>query len=148
MNTTMLDVDAKTAIVELLNDKINDIRNKDKESLLLKYADDVTTFDLVQPLQNSSINLLEQRLTEWFNSYKSDINQEMKELEIYAGEDVAFSFYLLRTYGTSVKGEKQDMWYRVTTGFKKENDEWKIVHEHFSEPIDMKTGKAIFDLKP
>ncbi len=28
------------------------------------------------------------------------------------------------------------------------NGKWKIMHEHYSVPFDMKTGNTLFDLKP
>jgi ketosteroid isomerase-like protein len=41
-----------------------------------------------------------------------------------------------------------DMWYRTTTFYKNIDGKWLITHEHVSDPIDMETGKVIFDLQP
>jgi ketosteroid isomerase-like protein len=60
---------------------------------------------------------------------------------------VAFSHYLTRC-GAIENGEEKASWMRVTVGYRKTNGKWIIVHEHFSAPFDMESGKALFDLKP
>lgn len=37
---------------------------------------------------------------------------------------------------------------RVTQCLQKLGGQWLIVHEHFSAPFEMDSGKALFDLKP
>jgi ketosteroid isomerase-like protein len=146
MANTMEAHTAHAEIRELIDDKIIAVYNRDEKALLAKYAPGVITYDLAAPLQNNAG--LEERLQQWFASYMGHINQEVANVEIAAGEDIAYSHCLMRTWGTSVKGEEQDMWYRVTSCYKKEGGEWRITHEHISEPIDMENGKALFTLKP
>jgi ketosteroid isomerase-like protein len=40
------------------------------------------------------------------------------------------------------------MWVRATLGLRRQRDDWKIVHEHDSEPFDMQTFEAPLDLEP
>jgi ketosteroid isomerase-like protein len=47
------------------------------------------------------------------------------------------------TNGTDV-----DMWLRFTDGWKRQNGQWLIEHEHVSVPVDMATGRARLDLTP
>lgn len=50
---------------------------------------------------------------------------------------------------TTAKGEKVDLWFRATLGFRKIAGQWKIVHEHSSVPFYMDGSfKAAVDLKP
>jgi ketosteroid isomerase-like protein len=37
---------------------------------------------------------------------------------------------------------------RATVGHRKTNGKWMIVHEHFSAPFNMESGKALLGLKP
>jgi ketosteroid isomerase-like protein len=37
---------------------------------------------------------------------------------------------------------------RVTQCLRQQNGRWLIMHEHFSMPCDMESGKALFDLQP
>jgi hypothetical protein len=41
----------------------------------------------------------------------------------------------------------RQMTNRFTFGLKKVNESWLITHEHSSLPIDMQSGKGIFNLK-
>ena len=135
-------------IETLLYENIKHVYDADKEALLSSFADDVTIFDLEKPLEFRGKETLDMRLTKWFASYEGHITQEIESLNITAGEDVGVSHCLMRTFGTGVDGEERNMWYRVTCGFKKQKGQWKIMHEHVSEPIDLNSGKALFDLEP
>jgi ketosteroid isomerase-like protein len=137
---------AETEIRELIDDKMAAIYNRDEHAVLNRYAANVITYDLAPPLQNNGG--LKDRLQKWFSGYTGHINQEAAHVEVAAGSDIAYSHCLMRTWGTSVLGEEQDMWYRVTTCYKNERGKWLIVHEHLSEPIDMENGKALFNQKP
>ena len=132
----------------VLNDRTSAIYAKDLFGVLDKYAPDVVSFDIGAPLQSIGIEVIKKRLLDWFASYKGYINQELNNLVVDAGEQIAISHCLIRTFGTGINGEKFDMWYRATNGFHKFYDRWLITHEHLSEPINMETGSGMFDLKP
>jgi ketosteroid isomerase-like protein len=61
---------------------------------------------------------------------------------------VAFIHALERMSGTLKNGQKSDVWVRATSGLRKINGKWLIVHDHISVPADLDTGKAVLDLKP
>jgi ketosteroid isomerase-like protein len=72
---------------------------------------------------------------------------EIQDLRIAAGDNVAFSHHLTRC-GAIESGEEKASWMRVTVGYRKVNGKWLVVHEHFSAPFDVESGKALLDLKP
>jgi ketosteroid isomerase-like protein len=37
---------------------------------------------------------------------------------------------------------------RGTIGYRKTDGTWLVVHEHWSAPFDIESGKALFDLQP
>jgi len=45
-------------------------------------------------------------------------------------------------------GQKTDVWLRATSGVRKVDGKWLIVHDHISVPADFETGKALLELKP
>jgi MFS family permease len=53
---------------------------------------------------------------------------EPKQIEVTAGDDMAFAVCLFHWEGTS--GRTLD--FRLTTGLRRQGDEWVIVHEHHS----------------
>jgi uncharacterized protein (TIGR02246 family) len=135
-------------IKNLLDAKIKAVYDRDMEGLLSNYPPDVVTFDLMSPLQNNTRDAIKNRLESWFAGYESPISQEIGNLKIAVSGDIAYSHCLTRTYGTNAKGEAMDMWYRTTDGYRNIDGKWFITHEHNSEPINMETGMAMFDLKP
>ena len=60
----------------------------------------------------------------------------------------AFAHWLNRCGGTDEKGEEKSSWMRVTAGYRRIKGSWRIVHEHFSAPFDIASGKAMFGLEP
>ena len=135
-------------IQAIIDKKIIGIYNRDEHAVLSVYAPDVVSFDLAPPLQNKGIAGVKKRLQGWFASYMGHITQKVADVKIMVDQEIAFSHSLTRTFGTSIQGEEQDMWYRTTTCYKKTMGQWLIVHEHTSDPVDFETGKILFDLKP
>jgi ketosteroid isomerase-like protein len=75
------------------------------------------------------------------------VNRLLRNLSITVGDDVAFCHSLNGVSGTSKSGAKVDMWWRATNCFRKIDGTWLVTHGHSSEPFDMKSGKALLDLR-
>jgi uncharacterized protein (TIGR02246 family) len=135
-------------IREIMNDQVEAIRAKDANRALSNYAPDVLAFDLITPLRHSGVDALRKRLEEWFASFQGPVGFEMRDLNITAGNDVAFCHSLNGVNGTKMNGEKIEMWWRATVCFRKLGGKWMVTHAHSSEPFDMKSGKASLDLQP
>lgn len=132
----------------IIDQRIKAIYGRDEHQILSFYSPQVTTFDFAPPLQNNGIAAIKQRLENWLASYAGHISQEVSDVHIEVSGNMAYSYCLTRTYGTSIKGEETDMWYRTTTCYKKGTTGWQIVHEHMSDPVDFRTGKVMFSLEP
>ncbi len=91
---------------------------------------------------------MERRLQEWFASFTTSIEYEQRDSELSLAGNVAFGRHFTHVRGTNVAGDRVDMWYRETLGYRKDGGTWKIVHQHSSVPLDMKTMKGLLDLKP
>ena len=65
---------------------------------------------------------------------------ELVDLKVSAGADVAFATALLECAGTE-DGKKVAFTLRLTIGLDKQNEEWIIVHEHHSQPLDFDTAR-------
>jgi ketosteroid isomerase-like protein len=57
-------------------------------------------------------------------------------MKITAGKDVAFANALMRCVGTQQNGSRSDLYFRLTVGLSKIDDEWVITHEHHSIPAE------------
>jgi len=67
---------------------------------------------------------------------------------VTAGEELAYCHYLCRCGGTDESGTEKVGWMRVTVCCRRIGDRWTIVHEHFSSPFDVQSGKALLDAQP
>lgn len=132
----------------LLDGFVNAIRAKDIHGVMSVFAPDVVSLDLGPPLQHGGGETFMKRWHELFESYQGAIGYEIRDLSVDAGDDVAFSHSLNRVSGTLQNGQTSDRWVRWTAGYRKTNGTWLIVHEQVSVPVDVKSGKAVLDLKP
>ena len=140
--------DDEVQIRALLDARVEAIRAKDLDRLMAHQAADVVAFDLVEPLEHLGADGVRRRAKEWFASFKGAIDFEIRDVEITADGDVAFSHCLSGVRGTKAGGVKIEMWWRSTTCYRKVEGVWRITHEHDSVPFDTETGKALVDLRP
>jgi uncharacterized protein (TIGR02246 family) len=138
----------EAAIQEVIDGFVKAIRAKDIHGVLSVFAPDVISFDLGPPLQHGGGAEFEKRWHELFESYPSQIDYEVRDLSVTAGDGVAFSHSLNRVSGTLKNGQRSDRWLRWTACYRKTNGKWLIVHEQVSVPVDVPNGKAVLDLKP
>ena len=94
------------------------------------------------------VDAVKKRLQQWFASFNGPLGYDVRDLQVSAGEDVAFSHSLNHVQATTNDGKPLDMWWRATLCFRKEGKEWLVTHSHTSVPFDMSTGAASLDLKP
>jgi uncharacterized protein (TIGR02246 family) len=138
----------ESEIHALMDNLANAIRAKDLDALMMHYAPDVLTFDLLPPLQYQGADAVRKRVSQWFSSFQGPIGLEILNLIITAGDDVAFCSSLNGSTGTNKDNAKVEMWWRATNGFCKVDGKWLVTHGHSSEPFDTASGKALVDLKP
>ena len=61
---------------------------------------------------------------------------DILELNITAGADVAFGFATMKCADKSNSEDYEDLDFRLTTGLKKIDNQWTIIHEHHSIPSE------------
>lgn len=120
----------------------------DLAAIMSHYAPDVVAFDAIAALQFKGIDLYRKHWQACLAMCSGPMTFKLHELNIVASDDIAFSHALNRCGGTDKNGEEHASWMRVTTGYRKLNGAWRIVHEHFSAPFDMENCKALLDLQP
>jgi ketosteroid isomerase-like protein len=130
----------KTQIQAIVQERVRAVHDKDLNSLISHHAPDVLSFDVLDPLQYSGSSTVTQRAEKWLSSYQSTIGYEVRDLNVTAGDDVAFCHYLYRVSGTLQDGGKVDMWVRATICLCKISGKWMIAHEHQSVPFDGERG--------
>ena len=139
---------ATAEIAELYDGWVRAIRARDIDGALSHYAPGVLSFDLVNPLQHQGVGAVKKRLQEWFASFNGPLEFEVRDLDVSAGEDFAFSHGMHHVHGTTTDGKSIDMWWRATLCYRRESKAWLVTHSHTSVPFNMNTGMASLDLEP
>jgi ketosteroid isomerase-like protein len=138
---------AEARIRALIDDWANAIRTKDVDGVMARQMADSVTFDLAPPLISTGTDA--KGLQAWFSTWQGPLDYEIRDLNITAGDDVAFCHGLNRLSGVKNDGEEVEMWFRQTLCWRKIGGEWRIAHQHESVPFYMDGSyRAAVDLKP
>ncbi len=109
------------------------VHRGDLDTVLADHADDIVMFD-VPPPQDGVRGIAAYRDTwpPFFEWQASGAVFEIVELDVTAGEDVAFAWALLRCNTPEGLAERPDQRLRLTVGLRREGDRWLVSHEHHS----------------
>jgi ketosteroid isomerase-like protein len=142
--------DEERLIRQLLDDYSDAISVRAAQAAHEHYSDELVCFDLAPPLALAGEAALDTKpIQTWMDSWSGPIQNDVRDLRIVVGGDVALAYGLRHMTGTKKGGEKVDLWFRATCGLRKEKGEWKIVHLHNSVPFYMDgSERAATDLVP
>jgi uncharacterized protein (TIGR02246 family) len=148
--STAQGVTPEAQVRAVVDDWARALGEKDADRVLSYHAPECVHFGLAPPLQLAGAAANDKTLLEgWFASWEGPIGYETRDLRIVVGDEVALCHGLTRMTGTRTTGERTDLWFRQTLGFRKIAGVWKLTHEHESVPFQMDgTLKAAIDLKP
>jgi uncharacterized protein (TIGR02246 family) len=139
-------------VQDVLENYKSAVYEKDAEKFLSAYAADVHIYDCWGNWECKGISSWRENVMKWFNGLMEEGNLlkvDFNDLTIEENTNVAFIHCAVSYVAYSEKsGEKlRQMTNRFTFCLKNVNESWLITHEHSSLPIDMQTGKGMFNLK-
>lgn len=108
------------------------VRRHDLPAILAHHDPDILMFDLPLPLQCRGIEEYKQTWDLFFKYNQPGGAFDVEELAITAGQDVAFATAIMHC--SPGPGSNSGFQFRLTMGLRKVNGDWRIVHEHHSEP--------------
>jgi uncharacterized protein (TIGR02246 family) len=129
--------DTETQIRNLIERWAQAVRAKEIEGVLAHHADDIVMFDVPPPVVVEGLDAYRETWPPFFK-WQEEVEGsfDIVALNITAGNGVAFATALLRC-GSKAALEKDDTpRLRLTVGLRKVNDQWQIVHEHHSFPLE------------
>ncbi|WHY72828.1 YybH family protein [Fictibacillus enclensis] len=141
-----------SVVQDVLDNYKSAVYEKDVERFLSSYDPDVLIYDCWGKWESRGIAPWKESVTEWFNGLAADgvyLNVDFNDLVVEENSNLAF-IHCTVTFAAHQEesGEKlRQITNRFTFGLRKEKDSWLITHEHSSLPIDMNTGKGMFNLK-
>jgi uncharacterized protein (TIGR02246 family) len=107
----------------------------DLDRVLADHSDDIVMFD-VPPPYNGARGIDEYRETwpPFFEWQLKGASFEIVELDVTAGDDVAYAHALLRCGTAQELAEQPENRLRLTLGLRREEGRWVVAHEHHSFP--------------
>ncbi len=120
---------------------------KDAQAILSCYAPDPLVYDLAPPLGQRGFGRAE--LEAWLATWDGPITLDIRALQSRIDGDLAIMSGLNRLRGRKIDGGTVDLWFRITTALVRQQNAWRIVHEHASVPFHMDgSDRAAIDLTP
>ena len=123
----------ETEIRRLIEQWADAVHAGDVERVLADHATDIVMFDVPRP--HDGVRGIDAYRASWppfFEFQREGALFELVELEVTAGENVAFAHALLRC-GTPAELDKSpDTRLRLTIGLRKDDHRWIVAHEHHS----------------
>jgi uncharacterized protein (TIGR02246 family) len=122
------------AIRELVENWAAAVRAKDLDGILANHSADILMFDVPMPLASKGIDAYRKTWDLFFSWADDPVVFAINEMDVTAGDDVAYVTALMRCSGTEKSGEKIKLDFRLTMGLSKLDGKWVVMHEHHSIP--------------
>lgn len=135
----------ETEIRELIAAFDAALNNKDVETLLQDYNEEIVLFDVGTQIKGKE--KYKELWSACFPYFEDKIGSERKQMKIYVNDNLAFMHCYSRLSGMKSDDPVTKSWLRVTVCYQKVDGAWKVVHEHASFPADCESGKVsyVFD---
>ena len=111
------------------------VRAGDLEGVVADHTTDIVMFDVPPP--NDGVRGIDAYRETWppfFEWQRQGAVFEIVELDVSAGDDVAFAHALLRCGTPADLEQEPDRRLRLSIGLRKEHGRWIVAHEHHSFP--------------
>ena len=107
----------------------------DLETVLADHADDIVVFDVPPPDDGvRGIDAYRETWPPFFTWQAQGASFEIVELDVTAGDEVAYAHALLRCGTPAELDADPDNRLRLTVGLRKQAGRWVVAHEHHSFP--------------
>lgn len=109
----------------------------DLDALLPGHSEDIVMFDVPPPHDGvRGIDAYAATWPEFFEYQRSGGTFEIVELDVTAGDEVAFAWALLMCSTAEDQTKRPDHRLRLTLGFRRVDGAWVVAHEHHSFALE------------
>lgn len=150
MTTTRSILDDEAAIRALEDKFVAGFNAGDIDAIMKNYIPDMSlvVFDVVPRKEYRGADAYRRNWKDFFSHFSGTPTIVISALGITVDGQIGFSHSIQRVRGTDVQGHSIDRTVRVTDGYRKFADDWLIVLEHISVPVDFATGKPVLSSAP
>ena len=110
------------------------VREEDPAGIRADHDPDILVFDVPPPFLSRGLDAYMATWALFFACAPKPVAFDFEDIEITAGQDVAFATAVGRCVNIDRNGEKENLQFRLTMGFRKHDGRWRIAHEHHSLP--------------
>jgi uncharacterized protein (TIGR02246 family) len=108
----------------------------DMTGVLADHAEDIVMFDVPPPYEGvRGVDAYRETWPPFFKWQAQGASFEIEELDVTAGDDVAFAYALLRCGTQQELADNPVNRLRLTLGLRREGGRWVVAHEHHSFPL-------------
>ena len=127
---------AESEITALIEAWANAVRQHDLPAILTRHDEDIVMFDVPPPLQSRGLAEYRKTWDLFFAYHRPGQAFDVEELQICAGDTVAFAVAIMRCGSATASGPPAPggFQFRLTIGLRKVDGAWRIRHEHHSVP--------------
>ena len=121
--------------------------DKDIKGMIALYADDVVIFDMWNDARLEGLTKWSNVIEQWLGSLKDErVNVIFDNIKIHTGEAISFASAIVGYQAISADNKiLRSMRNRITLGFIRVDNGWKVVHQHTSAPIDTNLQAILAD---
>jgi uncharacterized protein (TIGR02246 family) len=131
----------EAAIRNLIEAWASAVRERNISGVITRHTDDVLMFDVPPPVAVRGIAAYRETWPPFFDALvEGEAAFDIVELDVTAGDRVAFATALLRCGSTEELATDGTARLRLTIGLRKVDGTWKIAHEHHSFPAELNGG--------
>ena len=122
--------------------------DKDASAMISLYDEHALIFDMWDQGYISNFSEWSKIITDWLGSLGEEkVKVEFEMVKIHQSGDVGFASALIQFQAISSEGAVlRGMKNRISLGFSKSEDGWKVIHQHTSAPVSSDGLTAILDI--
>jgi uncharacterized protein (TIGR02246 family) len=124
----------QTEILALIERWARAVRDQDRPAIREHHDADMLMFDVPPPFLSRGLDAYMATWETFFSTAEKPVAFDFHDIEIAAGEDVAFATAVGSCVYFDPKGKREPLQFRLTMGLRKISGRWRVMHEHHSVP--------------
>lgn len=112
------------------------VRKEDRKAIRRDHDADMLMFDVPPPFVSRGLDAYMATWDMFLSSSQKPVAFDFSDIEITAGDDVAFATAIGSCVDIDKKGRPEPLQFRLTMGLRKIDGRWRVMHEHHSLPAE------------
>jgi ketosteroid isomerase-like protein len=142
-------VDDRSEIEKATNAIVSGFVERNMDKIMSGYApgEDLVVFDSTPPMMYIGADALRKLNQRWMDTFPGKAEGSYRDFHVTIVGKVAYGYNVQDWKFTWPDGKIFKFSERLTDVYRKIDGKWRVVQEHGSFPVDLKTGMADFEAK-